>query len=48
MFINTQHPGNGDPDRDQLPGPRCQGGPEIPRDATIAIHKRKDGGTVGS
>ena len=46
MFINLQHPGNGDPTETNFPVPG-QGGPEIPRDATIAIHKR-GGGTVGS
>ena len=46
MFINLQHPGNGDPAETNFPVPG-QGGPEIPRDATIAIRK-KGGGTVGS
>ena len=46
MFINTQHPGNGDPDETNFPVPGA-GGPEIPRDATIVI-TRKDGGIIGS
>ncbi len=46
MFINLQHPGNGDPAVTNFPVPGS-GGPEIPRDATIAIRKT-GGGTVGS
>ncbi|AFY37560.1 protein of unknown function DUF839 [[Leptolyngbya] sp. PCC 7376] len=49
MFINTQHPGNGDPSRTNFPvenNPANPNGP-IPRDSTIVI-KRKDGGIVGS
>lgn len=46
MFINMQHPGNGDPEATNFPVPGA-GGPEIPRDATIVITK-KDGGVVGT
>lgn len=46
MFINTQHPGNGDPTRTNFPV-EGKGGNEVPRDATIAITK-KGGGTIGS
>ncbi len=46
MFINMQHPGNGDPTRTNFPVPGA-GGPEVPRDSTIVI-TRKNGGTVGS
>ena len=45
MFINLQHPGNGDPSLTNFPAPTD--GTTIPRDATIAIW-RKDGGVVGS
>lgn len=45
MFINTQHPGNGDPSRTSFPAPVGSG--RIPRDATIVI-TRKDGGIIGS
>lgn len=43
MFVNLQHPGNGDPEATGFPD--YDGG--VPRDATIAI-RRKDGGIVGS
>ncbi len=43
MFINLQHPGNGDPEETQFPD--YNGG--IPRDATVVITK-KDGGVIGS
>ena len=46
MFVNTQHPGNGDPSSTNFPVPGA-GGPEIPRDATFVI-TRKDGGIIGS
>ena len=46
MFINTQHPGNGDPSRTNFPI-EGKGGGEVPRDATIVI-TRKGGGTIGS
>ncbi|MBW4650701.1 MAG: PhoX family phosphatase [Kastovskya adunca ATA6-11-RM4] len=45
MFINIQHPGNGDPSKTNFPAP--QGSNKIPRDATIVITK-KDGGIIGS
>lgn len=45
MFINTQHPGNGDPTRTNFPAPFD--GVTIPRDSTIVITK-KDGGVIGS
>jgi secreted PhoX family phosphatase len=46
MFINTQHPGNGDPTATNFPIPGA-GGSQIPRDATFVI-TRKDGGVIGS
>ena len=45
MFINTQHPGNGDPAATNFPAP--QGSGKIPRDCTFVI-TRKDGGIIGS
>jgi secreted PhoX family phosphatase len=45
LFINTQHPGNGDPSATNFPAPTD--GVTIPRDCTIVITK-KDGGIVGS
>ena len=45
MFINTQHPGNGDPASTSFPMPHD--GVTRPRDATIVI-TREDGGIVGS
>lgn len=45
MFINIQHPGDGDPSLTNFPAP--QGSGKIPRDATIVITK-KDGGIIGS
>ncbi len=45
LFINTQHPGNGDPSRTNFPEPFD--GVTIPRDATFVI-TRKDGGIIGS
>ncbi|MFP5486936.1 MAG: PhoX family phosphatase, partial [Acidimicrobiia bacterium] len=45
MFINTQHPGNGNPALTNFPAP--QGSGAIPRDCTIVI-TRKDGGIIGS
>ncbi len=45
LFINIQHPGNGNPKRTNFPAQRD--GVTIPRDATLAI-RRKDGGIVGS
>lgn len=46
MFINTQHPGNGDPMATNFPIPGS-GGDAVPRDATFVI-TRKDGGVIGS
>lgn len=45
MFINTQHPGNGNPELTNFPA--AQGSGKIPRDCTIVI-TRKDGGIIGS
>ncbi len=45
LFINTQHPGNGDPTLTNFPAPTD--GVTIPRDSTIVL-RRKDGGIVGS
>lgn len=45
LFINTQHPGNGDPLRTNFPV--AYDGMTIPRDSTIVI-TRKDGGIIGS
>ena len=44
MFVNLQHPGNGDPEETTFPD-YVDGA--VPRDATIVI-RRKDGGIVGS
>jgi len=44
-FINTQHPGNGDPSKTNFPA--ATDGRTIPRDCTIVI-TRKDGGIIGS
>ncbi len=43
MFINIQHPGNGDPEATLFPFL----GDAVPRDSTIVL-RRKDGGVVGS
>jgi len=45
MFVNIQHPGNGDPSVTNFPAP--QDGVTVPRDCTIVI-TRKNGGIVGS
>jgi secreted PhoX family phosphatase len=45
MFVNTQHPGNGNPSRTNFPA--AQDGVTIPRDCTFVITK-KDGGIIGS
>src|SRR5690606_27844908 len=45
MFVNVQHPGNGNREAPSFPGE--YDGATIPRDATVAI-SRKDGGIVGS
>ena len=44
VFINIQHPGNGDPAATNFP---ANDGVSVPRDATIVI-RRKDGRQVGS
>jgi secreted PhoX family phosphatase len=49
MFVNTQHPGDGDPGTSNFPvelDPADPAGP-IPRDSTFVI-TRKDGGIIGS
>ncbi|MEM9653032.1 MAG: PhoX family phosphatase [Actinomycetota bacterium] len=43
MFINIQHPGNGNPEVSQFPS--YDG--SVPRDATVVL-TRKDGGIIGS
>jgi secreted PhoX family phosphatase len=45
MFVNIQHPGDGDPTLTNFPA--SQGSGKIPRDATIVI-TRKNGGIIGS
>ena len=45
LFVNLQHPGNGDPAVTNFPA--AQGSGAIPRDCTLVI-TRKDGGIVGS
>lgn len=45
MFVNIQHPGNGDPALTNFPA--VTDGITVPRDATMVI-TRKDGGIVGS
>lgn len=45
LFVNLQHPGNGDPNLTNFPAP--QDGVTVPRDCTLVI-TRKDGGIVGS
>jgi secreted PhoX family phosphatase len=45
MFVNIQHPGNGNPALTNFPAP--PDGVTIPRDATCVI-TRKDGGVIGS
>ena len=48
MFVNVQHPGNGDPSATNFPVMNdSPDGTTIPRDATIVITK-KDGGVIGS
>lgn len=44
MFINMQHPGNGDPSQTNFP---ADDGVSVPRDSTIVI-RRKDGGIIGT
>ncbi|HEY9737663.1 MAG TPA: PhoX family phosphatase [Trichocoleus sp.] len=45
MFVNLQHPGDGNPQLTNFPAPTGSG--RVPRDATIVITK-KDGGIIGS
>ena len=45
LFVNVQHPGNGDPAVTSFPS--ADDGKTVPRDCTLVI-KRKDGSTVGS
>ena len=45
MFVNLQHPGDGDPTVTNFPA--AQGSGKVPRDVTIVI-TRKDGGIIGS
>lgn len=45
LFVNVQHPGNGDPALSNFPHSPDQ--TTIPRDCTLAL-RRKDGGIVGS
>jgi secreted PhoX family phosphatase len=45
MFVNVQHPGDGNPSRSNFPA--RTDGVTIPRDATVVI-RRKDGGIIGS
>lgn len=45
MFVNLQHPGNGDPTATNFPAPTD--GVTVPRDCTLVITK-KDGGIIGS
>ena len=45
LFINTQHPGEGNPQTTNFPAPLGSG--KVPRDTTFVI-TRKDGGIVGS
>ena len=48
MFVNVQHPGNGDPELTNFPVETAvPDGATVPRDATVVI-TRKDGGIVGS
>ncbi|GAB4351970.1 MAG: PhoX family phosphatase [Immundisolibacter sp.] len=48
LFINVQHPGDGDPSATNFPVPNgVPDGVTIPRDATVVI-TRKDGGIIGS
>ncbi|SMF61942.1 PhoX family protein [Pseudobacteriovorax antillogorgiicola] len=45
MFVNLQHPGNGDPSVTNFPAPLD--GVTVPRDCTLIL-TRKDGGIIGS
>lgn len=46
MFVNLQHPGDGDPALTNFPEPFTGASGPIPRDATIVI-TRKDGKRIG-
>lgn len=45
LFINIQHPGNGDPSKTNFPA--ATDGETVPRDTTLVI-TRKNGGIIGS
>jgi secreted PhoX family phosphatase len=45
LFINSQHPGKGDPKISNFPA--APDGVTVPRDCTFVI-TRKDGGIIGS
>ncbi|MEY3452894.1 MAG: hypothetical protein RL574_632 [Actinomycetota bacterium] len=47
MFVNIQHPGDGDPKLSNFPAPFTGAAGPKPRDCTIVI-TRKDGGIIGS
>jgi len=47
MFVNLQHPGDGDPKNSNFPAPFTGAAGPKPRDCTIVI-TRKDGGIIGS
>jgi hypothetical protein len=47
MFVNLQHPGDGDPKNSNFPAKYTGAAGPVPRDCTIVI-TRKDGGIVGS
>ena len=45
LFVNVQHPGNGDPRVTSFPAP--DDGATVPRDCTLVV-RRNDGGVIGS
>ncbi len=45
LFVNVQHPGNGNPEITSFPAP--DDGKTVPRDCTLVV-RRKDGGAIGS
>jgi len=47
MFVNVQHPGEGDPALTNFPEPHTGASGPVPRDATVVL-TRADGGVVGS
>jgi secreted PhoX family phosphatase len=47
MFVNLQHPGDGDPRLSNFPAPYTGLGGPVPRDCTVVI-TRKNGGIVGT